>query len=91
MPQMIGFDRRLELDWLDTTVGLCQESIDPRIVADHLRKRLEGEIAGTEARRKTITVLLRIWVNIPSEYRSLRDEAFQLASQINARDRLWLH
>ena len=91
MPQMIGFDRRLELDWLDTIVGLCQESMAPRIVADHLGKRLEGEIAGTEARRKTITVLLRIWVNVPSEYHSLRDEAFQLASQVNARDRLWLH
>lgn len=91
MPQMIGFDRKLELGWLDTTVGLYQEIIDSRIVADHLRKRLEGEIAGTEARRKTITVLLRIWVNVPSECRSLRDEALQLASQINARDRLWLH
>jgi len=91
MNRIIGFDRRLQLDWLDATVGLCQETLDPGVVAKHLRQRLEREIAGTEAQRKTITVLLRIWVNVPGGDSRLRDEALQLVAQIAPEERLWLH
>ena len=91
MNKIIGFDRKLQLDWLDATVGLCQKNLDPGVVAGHLRQKLESEIAGTEARRKTTTVLLRIWVNVPAEYSHLRDEALQLAAQIGSEERLWLH
>ena len=91
MNRIIGFDRKLQLDWLDATVGLCQESPDPGIVAARLHQQLESEIGGSEARRKTITVLLRIWVNVPAEYGHLRDEALQLASQVSPEERLWLH
>lgn len=91
MNRIIGFDRKLQLDWLDATVGLCQGSLNPGVVADDLRQKLESEIAGTEARRKTTTVLLRIWVNVPAEYSHLRDEALQLAARIGPEERLWLH
>ncbi len=91
MNRFIGFDRKLQLDWLDATVGCCQESRDPGIVAVHLRQRLGSEVAGTEARRKTITVLLRIWLNVPAKDGRLRDEALQLAGQSSAEERLWLH
>lgn len=91
MNRLIGFDRKLQLDWLDATVGLCQESLDSSIVAARLHQRLESEIEGSEARCKTITVLLRIWVNVTLKDRPLRDEALQLASQISSEERLWLH
>jgi hypothetical protein len=88
---IVGFDRRLQLDWLDVTVSLCQESLDPGVVADQLRRKLEHEIKGVEARRKTVTVLLRVWVNVPAGDTDLRDEALRLATQINAEERTWLH
>lgn len=91
MKQMIGFDRKLDLDWLDATVGLCQESLDPGVVAGQLGQKLAHEIAGDEARRKTVTVLLRTWVNVPAEASQLRDEALQLAAKVNPEERLWLH
>jgi hypothetical protein len=91
MKQMIGFDRKLDLDWLDATVGLCQESLDPGAVAGQLRQKLAYEIAGDEARRKTIGVLLRIWVNVPAKVSRLRDEALQLAAKVSPEERLWLH
>jgi len=91
MNRFIGFDRKLQLGWLDATVGCCQESPDPGVVAGHLRQRLESKVAGTEARRKTITVLLRIWVNVPAKDGRLRDEALQLAAQVSPEERLWLH
>jgi len=91
MNRIIGFDRKLQLDWLDATAGLCQESLDSGIVAARLHQQLESEIGGLEARRKTITVLLRIWVNVPVEYGRLRGEALQLAAQVSPEERLWLH
>jgi len=91
MKRIIGFDRKLELDWLDATVGFCQRGLDPGSVAEQLQKQLEPEIAGGEARRKTITVLSRIWVNVPEEDSRLRNEALGLASQIMPEERLWLH
>jgi hypothetical protein len=60
-------------------------------VAAKLGKRLADEIAGDEARRKTITVLTRIWVKVPEQHRHLRDEALQLAAHVTPEERLWLH
>jgi hypothetical protein len=126
MNRFIGFDRRLQLDWLDATVGLCQESqlapggcglcqpdvtrppitdrlgargyfsiqqenLDPGVIAGRLHRQLESKVAGTEARRKTITVLLRIWVNVPEKDGRLRDEALYLATRVSPEERLWLH
>lgn len=91
MNRMIGFDRKIQLDWLDATVGLCQQRLDPDAFAKRLKQKLESEIAGPEARRKTATVLLRIWVNVPEESKSLRDEGLGLAEQVQPDERLWLH
>lgn len=87
----IGFDRKLQLEWLDATVGLCQESLDPGTIAERLQQRLASEVGGNVARRKTINVLSRIWVNVPEEHMPLRDEALGLAIQISPEERLWLH
>ena len=91
MSHMIGFDRRVQLDWLDATVGLCQQSLDPSTIGAQLKQRLKSEISGAEARRKTVTVLLRIWVNVPEKHQSLRDEALDLAGRVQPDERLWLH
>ena len=91
MKQIIGFDRRLDLDWLDATVAFCQQNVDSGWVARRLRQYLEAEVAGEEARRKTITVLSRIWVNVPDVHSCQRDEALGLVTEIAAEERLWLH
>lgn len=91
MNRIIGFDRKLRLDWLDHTVGLCQDDLAPSILAERLDSRLSGEIAGSEARRKTVIVLRRIWANVPEEQRSLRNEALDMAGRISPEERLWLH
>ena len=91
MRQIIGFDRRLELAWLDATIGFCQQDLSASWVVRRLREHLGLEIAGEEARRKTITVLLRIWVNVPAREGYLRDEALKLATEIAPEERLWLH
>ncbi|MBN1138350.1 MAG: hypothetical protein JXM73_17305 [Anaerolineae bacterium] len=91
MNRIIGFDRKLQLDWLDYTVGLCQDALSPKVIGERLDARLSSEIGGSEARRKTITVLLRIWANVPAAQQSLRDEGLDMASRIGLEERLWLH
>jgi hypothetical protein len=61
------------------------------VIADRLRDRLTGEIAGPEARRKTVTVLSRIWVNVPGEHAGLREEALSLTERVEPDERLWIH
>jgi hypothetical protein len=91
MKQIIGFDRRLQLDWMDATVSLCRDDLQTGTVGEHLQQRLDQAVTGDVARRKTITVLMRIWAKVPAKDVSLRDEGLELAAQVEASDRLWLH
>jgi len=91
MNRIIGFDRKIQLDWLDATVGLCQEDLDFDIMAERLHRQLENKVAGPESRRKTITVLLRLWAKVPTTDQPLRGEALQMAAQVSPEERFWLH
>jgi hypothetical protein len=91
MSRMIGFDRRLQLEWLDLAAALCQQALASAVIANRLKERLAGEIAGPEARRKTVTVLLRIWVNVPEAHAGLRQEALSLTERVEPAERLWIH
>lgn len=87
----IGFDRELNLSWLDLTAGLAQEDLDVQRIRQELTLRLTGEIPGKEACRKTVTLLTRIWIRIPPEYQTLQTEALTLVPEISPEERLWLH
>jgi hypothetical protein len=87
---LIGFDRRIELDWLDETAGQMVQQSDPAAVRAHLLTYLAPVIQGAEAREKTALVLTRIWVK-PRLASHLRDEALHLVPTILPAERLWLH
>lgn len=88
---MIGFDRSLRLDWLDATAGISQETDDIEQIRDYLHAYLAESHPNTAARRKTITVLTRVWSRIPEPDRFHRDRAFALLPRLNQTDRVWLH
>ena len=99
----IGVDRRIRLAWLDRTAEIVGEALrqaspgedaDPAVlsaVRAALNQALAGEIRGTDARRKTVTILTRIWLRVPEAHRALRDEALSLWPQVPDAGRLWLH
>ncbi|MCB0153532.1 MAG: hypothetical protein KDF65_01960 [Anaerolineae bacterium] len=87
----IGFDRELNLSWLDLTAGLLQETSDGSSIRQTLTSRLTDEIPGKEACRKTVTLLTRIWVRVPPEYQMLQSEALTLLPLVLPKERLWLH
>lgn len=86
----LGFDRRVKLNWLDEVAGLVLREPDPTSVRTTLHTRLSDEIAGEEARVKTITLLCRVWAN-PPVAAHLRDEALQFLPTLVPAERLWLH
>lgn len=90
MVAYIGFDRRIELDWLDETAGHMLRQPDPAVIRAHLLSYLATAIQGSEAREKTALVLTRIWVK-PHQATYLRDEALQLLPILLPNERLWLH
>lgn len=90
MAAYIGFDRRIELDWLDETAGQMMRQVEPTAVRDYLLTYLAKDIRGVEAREKTALVLSRIWVR-PRQATHLRDEALTFLPTILPSERLWLH
>ncbi|MBN1247671.1 MAG: hypothetical protein JXC32_08440 [Anaerolineae bacterium] len=91
MNKMIGFDRKVQLAWLDAVVALVQQRLTPDKVLEELRTKLARDIEGMEAQSKTMTVLLRIWVNVPPEHEMLRAEALDLMEHIAPDARVIVH
>lgn len=89
--QTIGFDRELRLPWLDLTAGLAQAGSDLASIRTKLMSQLAAEIPSAEACRKTVTLLTRLWVRVPTEHQALQTEALALLPLILPEERLWLH
>ncbi len=89
--EMVGFDRFIKLEWLDAIAGALQNHEDISEIREQMKEILSVYYPTYEARKKTLTVLSRIWVKIPEEHKPLRDEALSLITEIEEDDRLWLH
>lgn len=91
---IIGFDRKIRVDWLDATARLAAEGLSAANVREQLDDLLDGQVAGKgphSARGKTKTVLLRIWVTVPQAAVPLRDEALDLVGRGGTPDLRPLH
>jgi hypothetical protein len=91
MKAVVGFDRKLKRDWLDHLADQAAKGEETPALRKFLDELLKTAHPGRTARRKTITVLMRIWALVPDEDLQLRQDAFDLLRVIPARDRIWLH
>lgn len=92
--RIIGFDRKIQLDWLDATAEWAAQGLSVADMRAHVEQLLAGKVAGDgshSARGKTMTVLLHIWVLVPEAATPLRDEGLALLRERVGRDRLALH
>lgn len=90
----IGFDRKIQLTWLDATADWAAQGLSVSDIRERLEQSLEAKVAGTgphSARGKTMTVLLHIWVLVPDALVPLRDDGLTLLRERSGRDRLPLH
>jgi hypothetical protein len=90
----IGFDRKIEIEWLDAVVGWVATGQAPEDVRKFLWAFLEGVVAGDSVhsgRGKTLTVLSRIWVIVPEQAKPLREAALQCVASVTGEERVAIH
>jgi len=74
----IGFDRYFKRPWMDYCFNLMAAGTHPKEVRALFLDSLMEELPGKDGRRKTFTVINRIWVSPSEELTDLRDDALKL-------------
>ena len=92
----IGFSQRIHVDWLQYTADLVLAGNPRDEIVAALRERLKGKLSvGSEPERgnrdKAITILTKIWVNVPRNLEMLRDEGLGHLRCRDPRDRVLVH
>jgi hypothetical protein len=90
----IGFDRTIDVEWLDAAAGRAARGQPPAEVREFLWKFLEDLIPGdtnSSGRGKTLTVLTRIWLAVPPKSMPLRDAALPRLQSATGEQRIAIH
>lgn len=92
----IGFSQRVRLEWLEQTANLVMAGNDRSVVNDSLQDLLMNKVSigGTAERgnrEKIITILLKIWVNVPTKLEPLRVDGFELLKCLPHTDHIAIH
>jgi hypothetical protein len=95
MSPSVGFDRLLELDWLDFVASRLAATGNPKLAFAEARDLVSATTAGGasphNASGKTMTVLARVWLKVAPGYVMVRDQAAAALSQLEPPDRLAIH
>ena len=92
----IGFSQRIHLDWLEYTANLVLAGNPREDIVAALSERLKEKLSvGNQPERgnrdKAITILTKVWVTVPSEFQSLRDEGLDHLRRRDPSDRVLVH
>jgi hypothetical protein len=91
---IIGFDRRLELSWLDEAAAAAARNDTPAMARSTLKTVLEGTVGADElasARANTVGVLMRLWVRVQPQRREHRNRGINLLSRLPPHQHVWVH
>lgn len=93
--QSIGFDRRVDIEWLDAVAQQVAVGMKRRELRAFAFDLMDGVVAGGTkhgtAAQKTVTVLTRTWANVNPEVVDLRDRAAGLLPSLSPTERVALH
>ena len=92
----VGIDRIIRLDWLEKTANLVMARNDKDTINNVLQTLLEEHLSGgvpgvRGAREKTITNLMKIWLNVPIKLKGLRDEGLSLLQSLPRHEQIVIH
>ena len=80
MARMVGFTRIIRLPWLNKTIELAGEGLEPTQMREELEEYLKFEISSDTNRRKTREILLLPWVAEDAALEALRPKALELVA-----------
>ncbi len=93
--ESIGFDRRVDIEWLDAVAQQVAAGIVGSAIRTFSFELLKGVVAGGTkhgtAAQKTVTVLTRTWANVNPPVVGLRNRAASLLPSLSATERIALH
>lgn len=90
----IGFDRRVDIEWLDAAAARAATDGSSEELREYLWNLLDGVVSGDKsnsARGKTVTVLNHIWGDVPPTAAALRRRALSHLEAATIDERLALH
>lgn len=90
----IGFDRRIDLEWLDAAAAQAAAGAPTNEMRAYLWSLLDGAVSGDKfnsARGKTVTVLTHIWGVRPGPAAALRERAVAQLRESSPDERIALH
>ena len=91
MDKGIGFNRTITLKWLNAAANLRSQTDDLQSVRQGLEDVLLQDMHGVDARRKTIDVLVNIWLKSAEVSPYLHKKALELLPEVSEPQRIWLH
>lgn len=94
--KQIGFSQRIRLEWLQYTANLVLAGNDNIAVNGSLQELLKDKVSvGGKAVRgnkeKAITILMKIWLNVPGELEAVRDDGLELLKSLPRDDQIAVH
>jgi len=92
--KIIGYDRKIELEWIDYTAELVSKGLPESKIREKLAQKLSVYGLGSSkggALSKTITVLTHLWLNVSKDIIPLRDKAIDLYKSASNDEKVALH
>ncbi|AGB19493.1 hypothetical protein [Thermoanaerobacterium thermosaccharolyticum] len=89
--QKVGFDRMIEIEWLNKTVEIYNKESDIKIIKQELNDYLKDKVISDDNRKKCVNILTSTWVSMPDEFSNLRDKAIKLYNDANENERLLIN
>ena len=84
----VGIDKKVCFEWLELAAFNFIETKDVKETRKMLDLQIEPILKGSESRRKVITILKGIWLDIDDEYLDLRDRALDMMPTLSREERL---
>jgi hypothetical protein len=94
--KQIGFSQRIRLEWLQYTANLVLAGNDNAAVNGSLQELLKDKVSvGGKAVRgnkeKAITILMKVWLNVPGALEAVRDDGLDLLKYLPRKDQIAVH
>ncbi len=88
----IGFNRTIHRAWLDAAATLRLQTDDPQQIRTQLVPIVSEHLTGTDAKRKTIDIIINIWHKTAELSPAIHEKALSLyKNAFSSDDHLWLH